>query len=79
MGVMAQLHADRCTIDRVLAPTVHRRDIAVAALVGNCEAIAASGLLPEPAEQSLRLLIAETLSAFNMEPHQAAITREITR
>lgn len=39
---------------------------AVAALVGECEAIAASGALTAPAEQSLRLLIANTLTAFNM-------------
>jgi hypothetical protein len=38
----------------------------VASLVGECEAIAASGRLTEPAEQSLRLLIAKTLSAFDM-------------
>jgi hypothetical protein len=31
--------------------------------------IAASGLLPAPAEESLRLLIAEALTAFNMAPH----------
>lgn len=39
---------------------------AVAALVGHCEAIAASGLLGEYTEQSLRLLIAHTLKAFDM-------------
>lgn len=57
----------------------HRRDLAkhdrnprldqrhaVAALIGHCEAIAASGDLTEPAEQSLRLLIQKTLSAFDM-------------
>lgn len=48
---------------------------AVSALVGDCEAIAASGLLPEPAEQSLRLLIAQTLSAFEM-PAKADRARE---
>ena len=46
-----------------------RRRLAVAALIGDCEAIAASGALTEPAEQSLRLLIAETLSAFGMQHH----------
>lgn len=40
--------------------------LSVAALVGECESIAASGRLSEPAEQSLRLLIAKTLTAFNM-------------
>jgi hypothetical protein len=42
------------------------RRFAVSALVGHCESIAASGALPEPAEQSLRMLIAQTLSAFQM-------------
>lgn len=40
--------------------------LAVAALVGECEAIVGSGLLSEPAERSLRLLIARTCSAFEM-------------
>lgn len=40
--------------------------LAVASLIGECESIAGSGQLTEPAEQSLRLLIAETLSVFNM-------------
>lgn len=44
--------------------------ICVASLVAHCESIASSGLLPEPSEESLRLLIAETLSAFQMQPHQ---------
>jgi len=41
---------------------------AVSALVGECEAIAESGHLTEPAERSLRLLIAATLSAYQMPP-----------
>jgi hypothetical protein len=45
------------------------RHVCVASLVGHCESIAASGHLPAPAEQSLRLLIAETLSAFGMASH----------
>lgn len=40
--------------------------LAVASLVGECESIAASGALTEPAEMSLRLLIARTLVAFEM-------------
>lgn len=40
--------------------------LAVSALVGHCEAIAASGALAEPAEQSLRMLVANTLAAFGM-------------
>jgi hypothetical protein len=45
------------------------QSVCVASLVGHCESIAASGHLPQPAEQSLRLLIAETLSAFGMQSH----------
>ena len=45
------------------------QSICVASLIGHCEAVVASGLLPQPAEQSLRFLIAETLSAFNMASH----------
>jgi hypothetical protein len=44
--------------------------VCVASLVGHCEAIAASGQLTEPSEQSLRFLIAETLSAFGMQSHE---------
>lgn len=40
--------------------------LVVSALVGECEALAESGQLAEPAEQSLRMLIAQTLSAFGM-------------
>jgi hypothetical protein len=43
-----------------------RRRLAVAALVGECESIVGSGVLTEPAERSLRFLIAETLSAHGM-------------
>lgn len=39
---------------------------AVASLIGECEAIVASGNLPEPTEQSLRVLIAHALAAFGM-------------
>jgi hypothetical protein len=46
------------------------RAVCVASLIGHCEAIAASGLLPEPSEESLRMLIAETLCAFNLQTHQ---------
>jgi len=41
----------------------------VAKLVGYCEAIVAIGKLSEPNEESLRLLIAETLTAFGMHHH----------
>lgn len=43
-----------------------RQRLAVSALIGHCEALAASGALTLPAEQSLRLLVAETLAAFGM-------------
>lgn len=43
-----------------------RRNLAVAALVGECESIVGAGVLTEPAERSLRLLIAEALSAHGM-------------
>jgi hypothetical protein len=48
---------------------------AVAKLVGYCEAIASSGLVGEIMERRLRERIAETLSAFNMEPHQEVVNR----
>jgi hypothetical protein len=51
-----------------------RQAVCVAQLIGHCEAIARSGLLPEPSEESLRVLIAEVLSAFRMSPHQREIT-----
>lgn len=53
-------------MDRFTDNTMWQR-VCVASLVGHCESIAASGRLELPAEQSLRLLIAETLSAFGMQ------------
>jgi hypothetical protein len=46
------------------------RHVIVASLIGHCEAILNSGRLEESAEESLRLLVAETLSAFRMQPRQ---------
>jgi hypothetical protein len=43
-----------------------RRRLAVSALIGQCEAIASSGALTAPARQSLRFLIDQTTSAFDM-------------
>lgn len=43
-----------------------RQRLAVAALVGECESIVGAGVLTEPAERSLRLLIAEALQAHGM-------------
>lgn len=48
---------------------------AVSKLVGYCEAIASSGLLGDLMERRLRERIAETLSAFDMEPHQEVVKR----
>lgn len=67
--------SDSAVLGRFTEPRVEQtvssawQSICVASLIGHCESIAASGRLAEPAEQSLRFLIAETLSAFNMMPH----------
>lgn len=68
---MAELQLDcwRAQHEPVPILKLNRQAYAVAKLVGHCEAIVGSGLLPEPSEQSLRLLIAEALSAFNMVSH----------
>jgi hypothetical protein len=42
------------------------RRLAVSCLVGNCEALVASGDLNPSQEASLRVLIAHTLAAFEM-------------
>lgn len=55
-------------------PRLDQRHV-VAALIGNCEALAASGTLTAPAEQSLRILIALTLAAFDM-PSKAERAKE---
>jgi len=59
---------DNARIEGVVGPAW--QSICVASLVGHCESILGAGHLPLPAEQSLRLLVAETLSAFNMQSHQ---------
>ena len=43
-----------------------RQRYAAAALIGECESIVESGLLNEDQELSLRILIADALTAFNM-------------
>lgn len=58
---------DNARVEAVVGPAW--QSICVASLVGHCEALAASGDLTPPAEQSLRFLIAETLSAFGMQSH----------
>ena len=75
----AATQAERWDHDRDLAkhdlrPADNQR-YAVAALIGECESIAESGHLTEPAERSLRVLIAHTLSAFNM-PSKAERAKE---
>jgi hypothetical protein len=64
MSAMSGLDMDRQQVEQIVGPAW--QSICVASLVGHCESIAASGRLTEPAEKSLRFLIAETLSAFNM-------------
>ncbi len=67
MGAMSEFDMDRQRIEGLVGHAWQQ--VCVASLVGHCEAIAASGQLASPSEQSLRFLIAETLSAFNMVPH----------
>ena len=43
--------------------------ICVASLIGQCESAVSSGRLTAPAEEAMRLLVAETLSAFHMQNH----------
>lgn len=67
MGAMSEIDMDRQQVEQLVGPAWQK--VCVASLISHCEAIAASGHLSEPSEQSLRFLIAETLSAFNMMPH----------
>ena len=53
-----------------------RQRYAVACLIGECESLVAKGVLTEPAEKSLRVLIAHTLAAFNM-PSKAERAKEV--
>ena len=61
-------HADHDRDNRKHAsrPSDRGQRYAVAALIGECEAIAASGRLTEPAEKSLRIVVAHALAAFQM-------------
>jgi len=79
MSRMADIQLDcwRAQHEPVPIRNLARQAYAVAKLIGHCEAIAGSGLLPEPSEQSLRLLIAEALTAFNMDAHQDAVKAEM--
>ena len=76
MGMMSDLHLEQQRLERLerlsFTPCFSQR-AAVAKLVGYCEAIAASGLVGELMERKLRVHIAETLSAFQMEHHQEAV------
>ena len=80
MGMMADMQLDcwRAQHEPVPITKLNRQAYAVAKLVGHCEALVGSGHLTEPSEQSLRLLIAETLSAFDMEPHHGEVKVEMT-
>jgi len=68
--------SDSDVLGKFTEPRVEQRvgeawqQVCVASLIGHCEAVVASGRLTEPSEQSLRFLIAETLSAFGMQSHQ---------
>lgn len=57
----------------------HWQAICVASLLGQCESAVASGRLSLPAERSMRLLIAETSSAFGMQPgeHEISLLEEL--
>lgn len=81
MSAMAEVHLDCWRVQHEPVPILklNRQAYAVAKLVGHCEALVASGHLTEPSEQSLRLLIAEALSAFNMEPHQEVVKAEMEK
>ena len=72
MSRMAEVQLDcwRVGHEPVKISKLNMQAYAAAKLIGHCEAIVGSGLLPEASEQSLRILIAEALTAFNMEPHQ---------
>lgn len=67
MSIMSELDMDRQRVEQLVGPAW--QSICVASLIGECESIAASGRLTEPAERSLRFLIGETLSAFGMVSH----------
>lgn len=47
-------------------PPTHSQRLAVAKLVGYAEGVVKSGILPDDSEVMLRILIAETLVAFDM-------------
>lgn len=68
MSIMSEIDMDRQRVEQLVGPAWQQ--VCVASLVGHCEALAASGHLTEPAERSLRFLVAETLSAFGMQSHQ---------
>lgn len=67
MGALSEIDMDRQQVEQIVGPAW--QSICVASLVGHCESILGAGHLPLPAEQSLRLLVAETLSAFGMQSH----------
>lgn len=72
MGKMAELVTDCWRVDHEPVPIskLNMQAYAAAKLIGHCEVIAESGILPVASEQALRVVIAEALIAFNMEPHK---------
>ena len=59
---------DRSTEKSPWKPSFRRR-LAVAALIGECESVLGKGLLTPPAEEAMRVVVAEVLSAFAMQHH----------
>lgn len=73
MSAMSELDMDRHRVNAI-GPTTPQL-YAVSKLVGYCEFLAGSGGVSELMERHLRERIAETLSAFGMEPHQEVVKR----
>ena len=69
----------RALLDDTLASVGNkqRRRYAVASLIGECEALAASGLLPEQREMTLRKLIADALSSHGMSASDRSAREQI--
>ena len=79
MSRMAEITTDCWRVGHEPVPIrkLNMQAYAAAKLIGHCEAIAGSGLLPEASEQALRVLIAEAIIAFDMEPHQEVVKAEM--
>ncbi len=68
--IQAHVRAEiaRALLDDTLASVGNkqRRRFAVAALIGECEALCSSGILPESREMTLRKLVVDALSSHGM-------------